>query len=54
MAESFGTELIETSAKMNTNVTQVFHELVRKVMKWREEHPEKMPKSRKRRGCTII
>jgi len=57
LALKFGTGFVEASAKTNTNVTEIFFELVRMINKWREDNPEKAPTSGKKkpRGqCTAL
>ena len=41
LATKFGTGFIESSAKTNTNVSELFYELVRMINKWREKHNQK-------------
>jgi len=33
---------IEVSAKTNTNVNEIFHDLVRRIRTWRDKYPEKL------------
>eukprot|EP01085_Mycamoeba_gemmipara_P000943 Mycagemm_TRINITY_DN10323_c1_g5::TRINITY_DN10323_c1_g5_i2::g.943::m.943 type:complete len:195 gc:universal TRINITY_DN10323_c1_g5_i2:101-685(+) len=41
LAQKFATGFIESSAKTNTNVSELFYELVRMINKWREKHNQK-------------
>jgi len=52
MAEKFKVPFIETSAKTNENVADGFHQLVREIIKFREVHPPKKNKEKKR--CNIL
>jgi len=56
LASKFGTGFLEASAKTNTNVNEIFFELVRMINKWREKNPQKFPaqKQKKKGGCTIL
>mmetsp|Transcript_11052 Transcript_11052/g.17437 ORF Transcript_11052/g.17437 Transcript_11052/m.17437 type:complete len:194 (-) Transcript_11052:103-684(-) len=58
LAQKFGSGFIETSAKTDTNIKELFFELVRLVNKWRENHPEHHKpdkKSGKKSGaCTLL
>jgi len=47
LAAKFKAPFLETSAKNNMNVNNVFIETVRAIKKWREQNPEKMKKNRK-------
>jgi len=52
-AEKFGVPFLETSAKTNENVNQVFFSLVRQINSWRKNHPNKKGKEKKGK-CQII
>lgn len=57
LAKKFNCGFIEASAKTNTNVKELFFELVRMINKWREKNPlkggtEKKAKSKK--GCALL
>jgi len=56
LAANFGAGFIEASAKTNTNVAEIFFELVRMINKWRENNPDKAPTPIKKRKaqCTVI
>jgi len=55
LAQKFGIGFIEASAKTNTNVNEIFFELVRLINKWREKNPQKVPETRKKKkGCLIL
>jgi len=54
LAQKFNCAFMEASAKTNTNVNELFFELVRLINKWREKNPEKAPKKKKRGGCIIL
>lgn len=48
---------MEASAKLNTNVNEIFSELVRLINKWRDKNPEKQDSARvaKKSGlCTLL
>jgi len=45
---------VEASAKSNTNVTEIFYELVRRIRTWREKNPEKVVTKPKKKGCTLF
>jgi len=55
-ASKFGAGFLEVSAKTNTNVNEVFFELVRMINKWREKNAQKFPaqKQKKKGGCLIL
>jgi len=53
LADKFGAGFIEASAKTNTNVTEIFYELVRMINKWRENNPQTAPASVKKKKCVI-
>jgi len=53
LAAKFGIPFIEASAKTNTNVNEVFFTLVRQINKWRDAHPDKTQK-KKRKACTLV
>ena len=48
LAQKFGCGFIEASAKTNTNVKELFFELVRMINKWREKNPIKSGHSDKK------
>jgi len=56
LADKFGIPFLETSAKTNENVNEVFFTLVRQINKWRKDHPEKTKKGREpgKKKCTIL
>ncbi len=61
LAAKLGTLFIEASAKMNTNVKELFFDLVRQVKQWRQAHPDQAPTpmpnqqpQKKKQKCTII
>jgi len=55
LASKFGMPLIETSAKNNTNIDEVFHTIVRLINKWRELHPDSLVKTPgKKKKCTLF
>lgn len=58
LAQKFGSGFIETSAKTDTNIKELFFELVRLVNKWREAHPDlhKVDKKGGKKGgpCTLL
>ncbi len=51
-------DFLETSAKTNSNVKDAFYNLVRKINKWRQLHPQAAPKSSskaaKKKGCVLF
>merc|ERR1712137_748854 len=54
LAQKFNCGFIEASAKTNTNIKELFFELVRQIKKWRELHPEvNQPAKKKGGGCTL-
>eukprot|EP01098_Paradermamoeba_levis_P005933 TRINITY_DN2472_c0_g1_i2.p1 TRINITY_DN2472_c0_g1~~TRINITY_DN2472_c0_g1_i2.p1 ORF type:complete len:194 (-),score=49.80 TRINITY_DN2472_c0_g1_i2:78-659(-) len=57
LAAKWSTGFLEASAKTNTNVNEIFYELVRLVNKWRERNPAKAPAKQKKKGgggCLIL
>merc|ERR1712137_1284355 len=56
LAQKFGSGFIETSAKTDTNIKELFFSLVRLVKTWRENHPDlhKTEKKSKKGGCTLL
>lgn len=57
LAEKFNVPFLETSAKTNENVNEVFFTLVRQINKWRKDHPDKSKKGRdsgSKKKCTIL
>mmetsp|Transcript_26379 Transcript_26379/g.37142 ORF Transcript_26379/g.37142 Transcript_26379/m.37142 type:complete len:193 (+) Transcript_26379:172-750(+) len=58
LAEKFNIPFLETSAKTNENVNEVFFTLVRQINKWRKDHPEKSKKGGRdpsgKKKCTIL
>jgi len=54
LAEKFGTPFMETSAKANLYVNDVFFTLVRLINKWRDAHPELNASKKKKKGCLIL
>jgi len=52
LAEKFEIRFIETSAKLNQGINEAFAELVREINKFREKHPVKPKKERKK--CIVI
>lgn len=59
LAQKFGTGFLEASAKTNTNVSEIFFELVRMINKWRENNPREAPAPSKgpkgKKGpCTLL
>ncbi|MDP2438542.1 MAG: Ras-like protein [archaeon] len=47
---------MEASAKLNTNVNEIFSELVRMINRWRNENPERVDPSQKKKGskCSLL
>jgi len=46
---------IEVSAKTNTNVNEIFHDLVRRIRTWRDKYPEKLQQTApKKKSCLIL
>jgi GTPase KRas len=59
LAQKFGCGFIEASAKTNTNVKELFFELVRMINKWREKNPlkggpDKKAKANKKGACMLL
>jgi len=58
LAQKFGTGFLEASAKTNTNVSEIFFELVRMINKWRENNPKEAPTAPKgtksKSKCTLL
>lgn len=54
LAKNFGTTFLETSAKLNTNVDEIFEKLVRQIREWRLQHPEYNSKAKKRGPCNLL
>ena len=57
LAQKFGCGFIEASAKTNTNVKELFFDLVRMINKWREKNPMKGgpdKKAKKKGACLLI
>jgi GTPase KRas protein len=53
MAETGKHLWLEASAKLNINVDTIFFNLVREINKWRQVHPDKGAK-KKKRGCILM
>eukprot|EP01087_Luapelamoeba_hula_P017479 TRINITY_DN550_c0_g1_i1.p1 TRINITY_DN550_c0_g1~~TRINITY_DN550_c0_g1_i1.p1 ORF type:complete len:194 (-),score=36.67 TRINITY_DN550_c0_g1_i1:308-889(-) len=53
MAKDLGCGYIESSAKTNHNINEIFDRLVRMVNKWRQDHPSALPPATKKR-CTLF
>lgn len=55
LAAKFSCGFLEASAKTNTNVKEIFFELVRMINKWREKNPvESAEKKKKKAGCLLL
>ncbi len=54
LADSFGILFIEASAKTSYNVNELFFQLVRQINKWRDDHPDRNPIKKKKKGCSIV
>ena len=58
LAQKFGSGFIEASAKTNTNIQELFFELVRLITKWRQAHPDIYNKGEKKNkskgGCALL
>jgi GTPase KRas len=55
LAAKFSCGFLEASAKTNTNVKEIFFELVRMINKWREKNPiENAEKKKKKAGCLLL
>jgi small GTP-binding protein len=52
LAEKFKVPFVETSAKTNENVSEVFILLVRQIKKFRDAHPKQNKK--KSKGCNLL
>jgi len=52
LADKYKVPFIETSAKTNENVAEGFHQLVREIIKFRQVHPIKKNKEKKK--CIIL
>merc|ERR1712000_615857 len=50
LAQKFQCGFIEASAKTNTNVKEIFFELVRMINKWREKNPSENADKKKKQG----
>eukprot|EP01115_Flamella_aegyptia_P009562 TRINITY_DN40890_c1_g1_i2.p1 TRINITY_DN40890_c1_g1~~TRINITY_DN40890_c1_g1_i2.p1 ORF type:complete len:195 (+),score=48.78 TRINITY_DN40890_c1_g1_i2:43-627(+) len=50
LAQKFGCGFIEASAKTNTNVKEIFFELVRMINTWREKNPTKVSDGKKKKS----
>jgi len=51
LANKFGIPFLETSAKTNQNIDEVFFTLVRQINKWRDAHPDVKKKKGK---CSLL
>ena len=57
LAQKFNCGFIEASAKTNTNVKEIFFELVRMINRWREKYPASGgggKKEKKKGGCSLL
>lgn len=56
LAQKFACGFLEASAKTNTNIKEIFFELVRMMIKWRQSHPElcQSEKKAKKGNCTLL
>eukprot|EP01094_Clydonella_sp_ATCC50884_P020506 TRINITY_DN4270_c2_g2_i1.p1 TRINITY_DN4270_c2_g2~~TRINITY_DN4270_c2_g2_i1.p1 ORF type:complete len:190 (-),score=63.99 TRINITY_DN4270_c2_g2_i1:211-780(-) len=55
LAAKFNCGFLEGSAKTNTNVKEIFFELVRMINKWREKNPQTVnSKAKKQKGCVLL
>jgi len=53
LAKELNCGYIEASAKTNHNINEIFDRLVKRVNKWREEHPVAQPQTKKGR-CNLF
>ena len=57
LAQKFNCGFIEASAKTNTNVKEIFFELVRMINRWRDKYPASgsAGKDKKaKKNCTLL
>jgi len=58
LAQKFNCGFIEASAKTNTNVKEIFFELVRMINRWREKYPTRgggvTKEKGKKKGCALL
>eukprot|EP01112_Ceratiomyxa_fruticulosa_P008760 TRINITY_DN226_c0_g1_i1.p1 TRINITY_DN226_c0_g1~~TRINITY_DN226_c0_g1_i1.p1 ORF type:complete len:198 (+),score=44.34 TRINITY_DN226_c0_g1_i1:327-920(+) len=53
-ATKFGCEFIESSAKSNTNVPDIFFNLVQQINKWKEKNTSSKPGEKKKKGGCLL
>jgi GTPase SAR1 family protein len=54
LAQTFNCAFIEASAKTNTNVSDIFFELVSLINKWKESNPKAKGEKKKKGGCLVL
>lgn len=57
LAATLNTLFIESSAKNNTNVSEAFFQLVRKIDQWRADHPDEKAAPtgpKKKKSCVLL
>jgi small GTP-binding protein len=57
LAATLNTLFIESSAKNNTNVSEAFFQLVRKIDQWRADHPDETATPtgpKKKKSCVLL
>mmetsp|Transcript_10167 Transcript_10167/g.15304 ORF Transcript_10167/g.15304 Transcript_10167/m.15304 type:complete len:191 (-) Transcript_10167:32-604(-) len=56
LAQKFNCDFMEASAKTNTNVNEIFFDLVRSINQWRADNPESgdVKEKKKKGGCALL